>query len=76
AGSEEEAALRRFGLPISLVDGAPPADEGTDAEAFAREVARGRSAKTPFVMIAAVAGAVLAAIVLITLLALLVAWFA
>jgi hypothetical protein len=76
AGGEEEAALRRFGLPISRVDGSPAADDETGVEELAREVARGRSAKTPFVMIAAVAGAVLAAIVLIILLALLVAWLA
>jgi hypothetical protein len=77
ADGDAETALRRFGLPISRVDPGDQAEEqSTGAEALAREVTQGRSTKTPFVMIGAVAGAVLAAIVLISLLAFLVAWFA
>ena len=75
ADDETEAELRRLGLPIARVDAAPEAgEEGSRAEAIARDVARGRSSQTPVVLLAAVGAVVLAAIVVISLIAFLVVW--
>lgn len=67
-----EVALRRFGIPVARVDG----PGGTDAETLTREVTRGRSSQTPFVVFAAVAGVIISVIVFISLLVFLVGWLA
>jgi hypothetical protein len=69
-----EVALRRFGIPVARIDGA--AAGGTDADTLTREVTRGRSAQTPFIVFAAVAGVIISVIVLISLLVFLVGWLA
>lgn len=75
ADAETEAQLRRFGLPIARVDGpAEASEEGSRAEAIARDVTRGRSSQTPVMLLAAVGALVLAAIVLVSLIAFLVVW--
>jgi hypothetical protein len=70
ADPQTEERLRRFGLPVERVgvgdDGANPPEE------FAREVARGRSTKTPFVVIMSVGAVILGAAALLSLLLFLV----
>jgi hypothetical protein len=71
ADEKTEAQLRRFGLPVErLDDGAEAGAGGT--EEFARDVARGRSTKTPLVVIAGVAAVILGAAALLSLLLFLV----
>ena len=76
AGAETEAALRRFHLPISRLDGARQAtgEEAGDVETVAREVARGRGSYTPVLLLAIVLGVVAAAIVVISLIAYFAVW--
>lgn len=75
ADVDTEAQLRGFGLPIAWVDGTAEAgEEGSGTEAIARDVTRGRSSQTPALLLAAVGAVVLAAIVLVSLIAFLVAW--
>jgi hypothetical protein len=76
ADEKAEAALRRFGLPISRLDGGGEvgSEEATGAEAFAQDVAEGRSPETPFVVVGVVGAIVLAAIVVISLIAFLIVW--
>jgi hypothetical protein len=78
AGGETEAALRRFNLPISRLDGADePNGEGSGgAETLAREVTRGRGSYTPVALLAMVLGVVIAAIVVISLITYFVVWLA
>jgi hypothetical protein len=72
---KKEAALRRLGLPISRLNGgAVSGEEATGAEAFADDVAQGRAAETPFVVVSAVVVFVAVAIALISLIAFLVVW--
>jgi hypothetical protein len=73
---KKEAALCRLGLPISRLNGggAVAGEEATGAEAFADDVAQGRAAETPFVVVSAVVVFVAVAIALISLIAFLVVW--
>ncbi len=75
-GKDVEAGLRRFGLPVSRVEG--EAEGGVEKraapETLAREVAEGRAAKTPFVLMGTVGAILLVAVVLISLIAFLVVW--
>jgi hypothetical protein len=73
ADAKTEARLLRFGLPVERLEGG--ADAGsTDAEELASDVARGRSAKTPLVVITGVGVVVLGAAALLSLLLFLVLW--
>jgi hypothetical protein len=72
ADAQTEARLRRFGLPVERLAVADDVAGGT--EEFAREVARGRSTKTPVVVIAGVAGVILGAAALLSFLLFLVFW--
>jgi transcriptional regulator of acetoin/glycerol metabolism len=76
ADDKAEAALRRLGLPISRLDGREQlaGEEATGAEALARDVAQGRTAETPFVVLSAVSAVILVAVVVITLIAVLIFW--
>jgi hypothetical protein len=77
ADEKAEAALRRFGLPISRLDGGGQVtEEATGAEALAQDVTRGRRPETPFVILGAVGAILLAVIVLISLIAFLIIWLA
>jgi hypothetical protein len=72
ADEEIEAKLRRFGLPVERLDGG---DEGVgDAQETAREITRGRSGKTPLVVITGVGVVILGAAALLSLLLFLVIW--
>jgi hypothetical protein len=71
ADDKTEARLRRFGLPVERLDGA---DEVGGAEELARDVARGRSTRTPVLVFAGVGAVILGAIALLSLLAFLVFW--
>jgi hypothetical protein len=73
ADAQTEARLLRFGLPVERLDGDADA-ENTDAEEFARDVARGRSAKTPLIVITGVGAVILGAAALLSLLLFLVVW--
>ena len=75
ADEKTEARLRRFGLPVERLEESGDAGAGA-AEEFARDVARGRSTKTPLVVIASVAAVVLTAAALLSLLVFLVFWLA
>jgi hypothetical protein len=77
ASEETEAALRRLGLPVSRLNGGH-ADGGEAAEAggVVRDVARGQSPQTPFVLLGVVGGVVLGAIAFISLITLLIVWLA
>lgn len=66
-----EAQLRRFGLPVTRLDGA---DEVSGAEELARDVTRGRSARTPVLVFAGAGAVILGAIALLSLLLFLVFW--
>jgi hypothetical protein len=76
ADEKAEAALRRLGLPISRLygGGQVTGEDATGAEALARDVAQGRTAETPFVVLSAVSVVVLVAIVVIGVIAFLVVW--
>jgi hypothetical protein len=74
ADEEVEAKLRRFGLPVERLDGGDEGVGGT--EEFARDVARGRSSKTPLVVITGVGVVILGAAALLSLLLFLVIWLA
>ena len=67
-----DARLRGFGLPVERLD-AKVGSPG-EGEEFARDVARGRRATTPLVVIAAVGAVVLGAAALLSLLLFLVSW--
>jgi hypothetical protein len=72
ADEKTEAQLRRFGLPVERLDGG---DAGpTGAEEFARDVARGGTAKTPLVVITGVGAVILGAAAVLSLLVFLVFW--
>lgn len=71
ADDRTEAQLRRFGLPVARLDGG---EEVSGAEEFARDITRGRSARTPVVVIVGVGAVILGAIALLSLLAFLVSW--
>ena len=68
-----DARLRRFGLPVERLDAAD-AGGTSGGEEFARDLARGRRATTPLVVIAAVGAVVLGAAALLSLLLFLVSW--
>ena len=57
ADEKDEAALRRFGLPISRLDegGEIPSEEPSGPEAVAHELEHGRRPETPFVILGVVA---------------------
>jgi hypothetical protein len=76
ADEKAEAALRRLGLPISRVGGGGEVtgEEASGPEAVVRDVAQGRTAETPFVVLSAVSVVVLVTIVVISLIAFLVVW--
>jgi hypothetical protein len=77
AGAEDlEVPLQRFGLPVSRLngEGEVTGEEAAGAEAFARDVAQGRSPETPFVLLSVVGAVVLVAIVVISLIAFVVVW--
>ncbi len=64
ADEEIEAKLRRFGLPVERLD---RRREGVgDTEEVAREVTRGRSNKTPIVVITGVGAVILGAAALLS----------
>lgn len=73
-----EAGLRRFGVPVSRLDGggAAAAEDVSAPAAIARDVAVGTRTETPFLLLGAVGAFVLAAITLISLIAFIVAWLA
>jgi hypothetical protein len=76
ADEKAEAALGRLGLPISRLEGGGEVSgqEATGAEAVASDVAQGRTAETPFVVLSAVSALVLVAVVVISLIAFLFIW--
>ena len=74
ADEEIEAKLRRFGLPVERLDGGEEGVGGT--QEIARDVARGRSDKTPLVVITGVGLVILGAAALLSLLLFLVIWLA
>jgi hypothetical protein len=74
ADEKTEAQLRRFGLPVERLDGGDGDVGGT--EGLARDVARGRSTKTPLVVITGVGLVVLGAAAVLSLLLFLVLWLA
>jgi hypothetical protein len=74
ADEKTEAQLRRFGLPVERLDGGDDGATGTGTEEFARDVARGRSSKTPLVVITGVGVVVLGAAAVLSLLLFLVLW--
>jgi hypothetical protein len=77
ASEETEAALRGLGLPVSRLNGRQVHGGGEiDAEGVVREVARGQSPQTPFVVLGVVGGVVLGAIAFISLITLLIVWLA
>jgi len=67
-----ETRLRRFGLPVERLDRGN--DAPGDTEEFARDIARGRSTKTPLVVITGVGAVILGAAALLSLLLFLVLW--
>jgi hypothetical protein len=77
ASPDIEAALADLGVPVSRLNGSPvAAGEESTAQSVAHEVARGRRAETPFVLIAIVGAVSIAAIALISLISFLVFWLA
>jgi hypothetical protein len=76
ADDKAEAALRRLGVPISRLEGGEQlvGEEANGAEALARDVAQGRTAETPVVVLSAVSAVILVAVVAIGLIAFLVFW--
>jgi hypothetical protein len=76
SGDEKtEAGLRRFGLPVSRLDGEETVTgaEPTGAEAVARDVTHGERPKTPFVILGVVGLVLLGVIVLVSVIAFVVA---
>jgi hypothetical protein len=71
ADTQTEERFRRFGLPVERLGDVE--DTGTPEE-VAREIARGRSAKTPLVVITSVGAVILGAAALLSLLLFLVMW--
>ncbi len=69
-----EAALRRFGLPVTRVGEPPPPGRRSLLREAARGLAAGRSKATPFVFFAAVNLFLLALAALITLVVLFILW--
>ena len=69
---QTEARLRRFGLPVERLDA--KTGGATEPEELARDVARGRSDKTPLVVIISVGLVILGAAALLSLLLFLVMW--
>src|SRR5215211_6397452 len=67
-----EMRLRRFGLPVERLDRGH--ESPGETEEVAREIARGRSAKTPLVVITGVGAVILGAAALLSLLLFLVLW--
>lgn len=67
-----EASLRRFGLPVTRLDGSPPTRSANPLREWARALAAGRSKATPFVFFVAVNVALLVLAALIALVVLLV----
>jgi hypothetical protein len=79
ADEKAEAELRRFGLPVSRLDGGEEVVMGekpTGTDALARDVTHGERPETPFVILGVVGAVLLGAIVLISVIAFLVAWLA
>jgi hypothetical protein len=76
ADEKAEAALRGLGLPVSRLDGDGEVGggEATSGEGVVRDVAAGRSAETPFVILGTVGAILMAAIALISVIAFLVLW--
>jgi hypothetical protein len=72
ADDRTAAQLRRFGLPVERLDGGDDNVGGT--REFARDVARGRSTKTPLIVISGVGAVILGAAALLSLLVFLVFW--
>ena len=70
-----ETSLRRFGLPVTRLDGSVPTRRANPLRESARALAAGRSKATPFVFFVAVNVALLALAALITLIVLLVLRF-
>ena len=69
-----ERSLRRFGLPVTRVDGPLPEPRHGQAREVARAIVGGRSRATPFVFFAGVNLALLALAALITAVVVLVVW--
>ena len=67
-----EASLRRFGLPVTRIDGPLSARSANPLREWARALAAGRSKATPFVFFVAVNAALLVLAALIALVVLLV----
>jgi hypothetical protein len=68
-----EQAVRRFGLPVSRLGGAPPTHRSRAYRAL-RELAGGHTGATPFVLFVGVNGALLLLGAALSTLALLVLW--
>lgn len=66
-----EGRLRRFGLPVERLDGG---GDVSGTRELARDVARGRRALTPVVVVTGVGAVILGAITLLSLLLFLVLW--
>jgi hypothetical protein len=77
AGPEIETRLRGFDLPVSHLGGGQASrQDDTGRGAVARKVARGGSPQTPLLLLGVVAGFVLCAVTLITVITFLVFWLA
>jgi len=78
ADEKAEAELRRFGLPVSRLEGGEriTGETSTGAEAIARDVTHGERPETPFVIVGVVGLVLLGVILLISLIAFLVFWLA
>jgi hypothetical protein len=76
ADEKAEAGLRRFGLPVSRLVGGETVtgEQQTGAEAVVQDVTHGERTETPFVILGVVGLVLLGVIVLISLIALMVAW--
>jgi nucleotide-binding universal stress UspA family protein len=73
ADPETETRLRRFGLPVERL-GNGDGESTSGSKGLTSEVARGRSAKTPLVVITGVGAVILGAAALLSLLVFLVFW--
>ena len=69
-----ESSLRRFGVPVTRIDGSSPPPEHPRLRETSRAVIAGRSEATPFIFFASVNLALIALTVLIAGIAVLVLW--
>ena len=75
--AQTEAALGRFGLPVSHVDGRTVGTaEQSAAGALAHDVASGEAPQTPLVLLGAVGAVALGAIVFVSVLTFVIVWLA